>query len=341
MVFSDDEEEKTYSVKELREILAKSALEKAKADSDLLVRMSYLEGQLKAIGDGAFLGNPLVVPQGRPMDIEKDKDAESAHEGGSSKTSTPPNQFPYVYPKQKNIMPHINGSGPAPHYDGTHFSHWKASMESHLRSCSVELCEIVCTGFHPHDPNNLTPGEYYDRQLNATACDKIRSVIHLTLHDQVSVIPTAKDLWDRIVILQEGTSLIQKSKYEAAKSEMNMFMNHDGETIAEAYKRLVALRVNVGGLGCEKYDDGFNLNDELIKSKIVSMIAVTDKKLALNLQLLDRANQFTPDDLVSYLVATDNLADEGRKVKEINRAIGSSHSLELKAKHVQEDVASD
>ena len=207
-------------------------------------------------------------------------------------------------------------------------------MESHLRSCSIELWEIVCTGFHPHDPNNLTTGEYYNRQLNATACDKIRSAIHRTLHDQVSDIPTAKDLWDRIVILQEGTSLIQKSKYEAAKSEMNMFMNHDGETIAEAYKRLVALRVKIGGLGCEKYDDGFNLNDELIKSKIVSMIAVTDKKLALNLQLLDRANQFTPDDLVSYLVATDNLADEGQKIKEINRAIGYSHSLALKAKHV-------
>src|SRR3954464_13627376 len=121
MVLSD-EEEKTYSVKELREILAKVALEKAKADSDLHVRMSYLEGQLKAIVDGAFLGNPLVVPQGRPMDIEQDKDVKSAHEGGSSKTPPPPNKFPYVYPKQKNIIPHINGSGPAPDYDGTHSS---------------------------------------------------------------------------------------------------------------------------------------------------------------------------------------------------------------------------
>src|SRR3954471_13711940 len=114
---------------------------------------------------------------------------------------------------------------------------------------------------------------------------------------------------------------------------MNMFMNHDGETIAEAYKRLVALRVKIGGLGCEKYDNGFNLNDELIKSKIVSMIAVTDTKLALNLQFLDRANQFSPNDLVSYLVATDNLADEAQKIKEINQAIGSSQSLALKAKH--------
>ena len=115
-------------------------------------------------------------------------------------------------------MPHINGLGPAPHYDGTHLSHWKVSMESHLRNYSVELWEIVSKGFYPQDPSNLTLGEYYDRQLNATACDKIRSVIHRTLHDQVSDIPTAKDLWDRIFILQEGTSLIQKSKYEASKS---------------------------------------------------------------------------------------------------------------------------
>jgi hypothetical protein len=83
MVLSDDEEDKTYSFKELREILAKGALEKTKANFDLLVRMSYLEGQLKAIGDGAFLGNPLVVPQGIPMDTGKEKDAESAHESGS------------------------------------------------------------------------------------------------------------------------------------------------------------------------------------------------------------------------------------------------------------------
>ena len=35
MVFSDDEEDKTYSVKELREFFAKSSREKAKVDSDL------------------------------------------------------------------------------------------------------------------------------------------------------------------------------------------------------------------------------------------------------------------------------------------------------------------
>ena len=39
---------------------------------------------------------------------------------------------------------------------------------------------------------------------------------------------------------------------------------------------------------------------------------------------------------MSYFVANDNLAKEGKKIKEMNRAAGSSHSLALKAKFVQE-----
>ena len=69
-------------------------------------------------------------------------------------------------------------------------------------------------------------------------------------------------------------------------------------------------------------------------SKIVSMIAVEDKQLALNLQLLDAQNNFTSDDLVSYFTATENMAQEGKKVKDINCAIGNQ-SLALKAKVVE------
>uniref|UniRef100_A0ACD5Y5H7 Uncharacterized protein n=1 Tax=Avena sativa TaxID=4498 RepID=A0ACD5Y5H7_AVESA len=71
------------------------------------------------------------------------------------------------------------------------------------------------------------------------------------------------------------------------------------------------------------------------------MIAASDKNLALNLQLLDSAPHFSPDDLVSYLFATDNMVDEGQKIKEINHAIGPSQSLLLKAKYVEVSGAND
>ena len=108
-------------------------------------------------------------------------------------------------------------------------------MESHLRSCSEELWDVVICGFKPVDPSNLTPRERYDRQLNATARDKIRSVVHRPLHDQICGYDSAKDLWNRIIVLQEGTTLIQNSKYESAKLEMSLFMIQDGETLSGAY----------------------------------------------------------------------------------------------------------
>ena len=125
----------------------------------------------------------------------------------------------------------------------------------------------------------------------------------------MSNLKSAKELWERIVVIEEGTNLIQKAKYEAAKNEMTMFMIKDGETLITAYSRLNALRVKIKGLGADKYNDGFDVNDEFIKSKLASMIVVDDKQLALNLQLLDARNNLSPDDLVSYFTATESMAD--------------------------------
>ena len=63
-----------------------------------------------------------------------------------------------------NGMPHINHSGNVPQFDGTHFSFWKYSMESHIRSYSVEMWEIIADGYiKPKDPARLTSTELYNR----------------------------------------------------------------------------------------------------------------------------------------------------------------------------------
>ena len=65
-------------------------------------------------------------------------------------------------------------------------------------------------------------------------------------------------------------------------SDMNLFMNKDGESISDAYARLTALRVKIKGLGSDSFKDEFTVNDEFIKSKIISTIATEDTKLSLN-----------------------------------------------------------
>ena len=251
MVFSDDEEDKTYSVKELREILAR---EKAKDDAEFNDRVNKLmDMRLKVLEEKTTLGTTSASPSEKAKAPGDEGYVDPSLESGNTKSSESFTQVPFAYPKTNNsLMPHINNSGPSPHFDGTHFSYWKTSMESHLRSCSEELWEVVVRGYNPVDPTNLTSREYYDRQLNATARDKIRSAVHRSLHDQVCNLESAKELWDRIVILQEGTNLIQKSKYESAKSEMTLFMIKDDETLTMAYARLDALRVKIKGLRYDK-----------------------------------------------------------------------------------------
>ncbi|KAK1651569.1 hypothetical protein QYE76_069374 [Lolium multiflorum] len=165
-------------------------------------------------------------------------------------------------------------------------------------SCSVELWEIIVHGYRePQDPIRLTSTEFYNRQLNASARDKIRSGINRKLLDQVNDIGSAKELWDRIVVLQEGTDLIQSALYETAKQEAHQFMIREGESMADAYARLGALRVRVKGLGVEKYNDGFEMNEAFIKSKVIAMIAVKqeDTNLALNLQIMTKSADLNSD----------------------------------------------
>ena len=310
MYFPEEDENKTYTVKELRDLQAARDAEKAKADEELKdkekglsERLALMEEQFRIFGASFTSGASKGIPKERaPGDVENEG---ASSEATPSKPQDGFHQESYTYPKTlSSNMPHINNSGAPPHFDETHFSYWKTAMESHLRSCSEELWEVVVNGYNLVNPNNLTGREFYDRQLNATACDKIRSAVHRTLHDQVSNLQSAKELWERIVVIEEGTNLIQKAKYEAAKNEMNMLMINDGESLTMAYARLNALRVKIKGLGGDKYHDGFDVNDEFIKSKLVSMIVVDDKQLALNLQLLDARQNFSPDDIVSYFTAT-------------------------------------
>ncbi|KAK1627831.1 hypothetical protein QYE76_002146 [Lolium multiflorum] len=214
-----------------------------------------------------------------------------------------------------------------------------------LSRCSVELWEIIVDGYRkPHDPARLTSTEFYNRQLNASARDKIRSDINHKILDQVNDIDSTKELWDRIVVLQEGTDLIQSALYESAKQEATMFMIREGESVADAYARLGALKVRVKGLGCEKYNDGFEMNEAFIKSKVIAMIAVKqeDTNLALNLQIITKSADLNSDDLVSYVAANENMAKTGKRLMAMNRVDEASrnheesHNLALKARAYHE-----
>ncbi|KAK1612342.1 hypothetical protein QYE76_036015 [Lolium multiflorum] len=94
--------------------------------------------------------------------------------------------------------------------------------------------------------------------------------------------------------------------------------------------RLGALRVRVKGLGVEKYNDGFEMNEAFIKSKVIAMIVVNqeDTNLALNLQIMTKSADLNSDDLVSYVAANENMAKAGKRLMAMNRVDEASHNHE-------------
>ncbi|KAK1650674.1 hypothetical protein QYE76_068479 [Lolium multiflorum] len=107
-------------------------------------------------------------------------------------------------------------------------------------------------------------------------------------------------------------------------------MIRDGESVFDAYARLGALKVRVKGLGAEKYNDGFEMNEAFIKSKVIAMIAVKqeDTNLGLNLQIMTKSANLNSDDLVSYVAANENMAKAGKRLKAMNRVDEASHNHE-------------
>jgi hypothetical protein len=102
-------------------------------------------------------------------------------------------------------------------------------MRSHLRSVCVELWRVVEDGYEPVNERNMSPVEKINCQLNSTALDKIRQSLKRDTYDQVVNIEFAKELWDKLTILFEGTTTIQRQRYEASKQDTQMFVVNDGE----------------------------------------------------------------------------------------------------------------
>ena len=66
-------------------------------------------------------------------------------------------------------MPTIRHIGDPPILDKLNYPIWVFEMKSYLQSSSNQLWRIIEQGYHPYDPNNLTPREEVDYQLNSCA----------------------------------------------------------------------------------------------------------------------------------------------------------------------------
>ena len=68
---------------------------------------------------------------------------------------------------------------------------------------------------------------------------------------QISHLENAKEIWDTLVDMHEGTDSVKESKLDVLQSQLDKFKMKDGKGVAEMYSRLALITNEIAGLGSE------------------------------------------------------------------------------------------
>ena len=116
---------------------------------------------------------------------------------------------------------------------------------------------IVCTGlqgefFDGRESNRESTAEELKMlQYNAQACDILFNVLCPEEFNKISCLKNAKEIWDTLIDMHEGTDSVMESKLDVLQSHLDKFKMKDGEGVAEMYSRLALITNEIAGLGSE------------------------------------------------------------------------------------------
>ena len=108
-------------------------------------------------------------------------------------------------------------------------------MQVFLRVQDHQIWKVVSRGpfLLPEDDETWTRDQITKSNLNWSAMNIMQCALHPTEFSRVSSCATAKEMWDKLQMIYEGTSEVRETKANMLVSEYEVFkMKHD-ETISE------------------------------------------------------------------------------------------------------------
>ncbi|MQL81186.1 hypothetical protein Taro_013641 [Colocasia esculenta] len=138
-----------------------------------------------------------------------------------------------------------------PFFDGSDYSYWKNMMQVFLRAQDYELWKIVDKGPAelPEDEDLWTKEQIKKSTLNWSAMNMMQCAIHPKEYSRVSLCRSAKEMWDKLQLIYEGTFEVRETKSSILVSEYEMFRMNSDETISEMFARFMLIVNGLRGLG--------------------------------------------------------------------------------------------
>ncbi|MQL79140.1 hypothetical protein Taro_011575 [Colocasia esculenta] len=120
-----------------------------------------------------------------------------------------------------------------------------------LRSQNYEVWRIVEKG-----PVEVTGDEdQWTREkmrrviLNYSAMNMLQCAIHLKEYSRISMCKSAKEMWNKLELLYEGTSQVRETKVNMLVSDYELFIMKSDETISEMFARFMVIINGLRALG--------------------------------------------------------------------------------------------
>ncbi|MQM16507.1 hypothetical protein Taro_049467 [Colocasia esculenta] len=137
-----------------------------------------------------------------------------------------------------------------PFLDGTDYTYWKNQIHVFLRAHDYELWKIISKGPYelPADEDTWTREQICKGTLNWSTLNMMQCAVHPKEYSRVSTCKSAKEMWDKLELIYEGTSEVRETKASMLVSKYDMFKMKNEETISDMFSRFMIIINGLKGL---------------------------------------------------------------------------------------------
>jgi len=136
-------------------------------------------------------------------------------------------------------------------------------------------------------------------QYNAQACDILFNGLCPEEFNKISRLENAKEIWDTLIDMQEGTDSVKESKLDVLQNQLEKFKMKDGEGVARMYSRLALITKDIAGLGSEEMTEKFFMN------KILRALEGEYDTVCTLIQIMPNYKDLKPTEVIGRFVAQE------------------------------------
>ncbi|GJV21504.1 integrase, catalytic region, zinc finger, CCHC-type containing protein [Tanacetum coccineum] len=194
-------------------------------------------------------------------------------------------------------------------------------LEKHLSTCLATVTVDDVT--RPKDYTELTPAETIQADCDIKAINIILQGLPTKIYALVSQHCVAKDLWEKIKMLMQGTSLTKQERECKLYDEFDKFTYKKGESLHEYYLRFTLLLndMNIYNMPLEQFQ---------VNTKFLNTLPAEWSKFITDVKLVKDLHTTNIDQIHAHLEQHERHANEVRLINERNSdplALVASHQM--------------